>query len=75
MAQFVTYTSHYSKAKAFRLCLFLGIFGAHYFYVGRRFRGIIAVFTLNFLFIGWVHDMSTIARGRFRDKYGEFLKE
>ena len=75
MSRFVTTTSHYKKSTAFSLCLFLGLFGAHYFYVGRRTRGLLAVVTLNFLFIGWFHDLSTIARGRFYDQYGEYLKE
>ena len=75
MSRFVTTTSHYSKSKAFVLCLFLGLFGGHYFYVGRWFRGFLCVCTLNFFMIGWVHDLMVIARGRFQDQYGEYLKE
>lgn len=74
MSAFVTVTSNYSKSKAFILCLFLGLFGAHYFYVGRRFRGCLCLFTFNFCMIGWLFDLSTIARGRFVDQYGEYLK-
>lgn len=75
MSRFVTTTSNYSKSTAFMLCLFLGLFGAHYFYVGRRFRGLLCMVTLNFCMIGWIHDLSVIARGRFVDQYGEYLKE
>lgn len=74
MANYVTITSDKKKKTAFKLCLFGGIFGLHYFYVGRRFRGCIALFTLNFLFMGWVNDLIKISRGRFKDQYGEYLK-
>lgn len=74
MPQYVIVTSHKSKKKAFWLCVFGGIFGLHFFYVGRRFRGWFAMFTLNFMFLGWAHDLVTISRGRFKDQYGEFLK-
>lgn len=71
---YVVTTSDKSKKTAFKLCLFGGIFGLHFFYVGRRFRGWLAAFTLNFFFMGWVHDLSVISRGRFKDQYGEYLK-
>ena len=74
MPQYVVITSNKSKKKAFWLCVFGGIFGLHFFYVGRRFRGYLTLFTLNFMFLGWVHDLVTISRGRFKDQYGEFLK-
>ena len=74
MPNYVTVTSDKSKKKAFWLCLFGGIFGLHFFYVGRRFRGWLAVCTLNFMFFGWIHDLSVISRGKFKDQYGEYLK-
>lgn len=75
MSTFVTSTSNYKKGTAFVLCLLLGIFGAHYFYVGRVGRGIVTLCTFNFFMVGWILDMGTILRGRFRDQYGEYLKE
>ena len=75
MSTFVTTTSHYSQKKAFWRCLFGGIFGLHYFYVGRIGRGILCIFTLNFFMIGWANDLIKILRGRFKDQYGEYLKE
>lgn len=75
MSQFVTQTSHKSRKKALLLCVFLGIIGAHYFYVGRITRGFIAMFTLNFLFFGWLHDIKIVLLGRFKDQYGMPLIE
>jgi restriction system protein len=70
MSQGVYFSSHKKRKTAFWLCVFLGIFGGHYFYVGRIFRGILALCTLNFLMIGWVFDLIKIARGRFKDWNG-----
>ena len=72
---FVTPTSHKSKWTAYFLCLFLGILGVHYFYVGRTGRGLLALFTLNFFCIGWILDCRKIRKGRFQDQYGEYLKQ
>lgn len=74
MPNYVTITSNKKKKTAFWMCVFGGIFGLHFFYVGRRARGYLALFTLNFFFIGWVHDLVTISRGRFKDQYGDYLK-
>lgn len=59
--------------KAFILCLFFGIFGAHYFYVGRWKKGLVCIFTFNFLLIGNIKDLFIIAFGHFKDKYGLYL--
>lgn len=72
--EFVSVTSHYSKKKAYMLCLFTGMFGGHYYYVGRTKRGILASFTLNFFLLGWLSDLKKIRKGRFQDQYGEYLK-
>lgn len=74
MSKFVTVTSHKSKMTALLLCIFGGVVGAHYFYVGRFARGFIALCTLNFCLLGWIHDLKAISRGRFKDQYGEYLK-
>ena len=68
-------TSDRSKQTAFWLCLFLGFFGAHYFYVGRIGRGIVSMLTANFFFFGWMVDLATIRAGRFLDNVGEPLRE
>ena len=52
MATGVYLSSHKKKRTALLLCIFTGMFGGHYFYVGRCMRGLLAMFTFNFLFIG-----------------------
>lgn len=53
MATGVYLSSHKKKRTALLLCIFTGMFGGHYFYVGRFMRGLLAMFTFNFLFIGY----------------------
>lgn len=73
MSNFVTVTSHKSRKVALILCLIGGIFGLHYFYVGRYGKGILCFFTCGFFIIGWLHDISKIMKGRFVDQYGNPL--
>lgn len=64
---------HKSKWVAFFLCLFLGYFGAHRFYVGKIGTGIIWLFTFGFFGIGWILDLIFIFVGLFKDKAGQRL--
>lgn len=64
---------HKRKWVAFFLCLFLGYFGAHRFYVGKIGTGIIWLFTAGFFGIGWILDLIFILFGGFRDKAGQPL--
>lgn len=59
-----------SKWVAFFLCLFLGVFGVHRFYVGKTGTGFLWMFTLGFGVFGWFIDLLVIALGLFRDKNG-----
>lgn len=70
MATGVYLSSHKKKRTALLLCIFTGMFGGHYFYVGRFMRGLLAMFTFNFLFIGWLLDIIKIMRGRLKDNDG-----
>lgn len=62
-----------SKWVAFWLCLFLGIFGAHRFYAGKIFTGIVWLCTVGFFGIGWIIDLLTILCGNFRDSHRQYL--
>lgn len=74
MANYVTGTSDKKKSTALILCIFFGIFGAHYFYVGRFGKGILYFFTMGFLMFGWIKDIFVILFGNFRDNVGAPLR-
>lgn len=67
-------SSQKNRLTAFVICLFLGILGGHYFYVGRYKNGLIYLFTGGLLGLGWMYDMAMIAFGRFADSRGRLLK-
>ena len=75
MTNYVTTTSDKSKKTALLLCLLGGIFGLHYFYVGRIQKGFIFAFTFGFFFFGLFADLITIATGSFRDSSGAALRK
>lgn len=75
MANYVTTTSDKSKWTAFFLCLFTGMLGGHYYYVGRWGRGLLYTFTLGLFVFGWFHDLKLILFGEFRDNVGLFLRQ
>ena len=64
---------HKRKWVAFFLCLFLGCFGVHRFYVGKVGTGIIWLLTFGLCGIGWFLDLIIILFGGFRDKIGQPL--
>ena len=55
MSNFVTNTSHKSRKTALLLCIFGGLLGFHYFYVGRFWKGVL--FFCTFVFLLWVGCM------------------
>ena len=75
MSQYVTYTSDKKKGVALILCIFLGVIGAHNFYVGRIGRGLLFLCTGGLFAIGWLVDIIKIATGSFRDNVGAPLRE
>ncbi len=72
--QHIYYASGKSKVVAFILCFFFGVFGAHYFYVGRLGMGILYLFTFGIGGLGWLIDIIRILIGTFRDKSGRLLR-
>ncbi len=57
------------------LCLFLGIFGAHRFYVDKNTTGLICLLTLGGLGVWSLVDCVFIACGEFDDRNGQMIKE
>lgn len=75
-ANYVSVTSDKSKKGAFFRCLFGGIFGWHYFYVGRFFRGLLCPLTIgNFFIVGNCIDLWKIRHGKFQDNIGQYLRK
>ena len=60
---------------AFLLCFFLGIFGAHRFYVGKMGTGVLQLLTLGGLGIWAFIDWIMIMVGAFTDKEGNKLAQ
>ena len=75
MSNYVTQTSDKKKTTALLLCIFLGFFGVHLFYVGRIGKGILYLLTGGLFAIGWIIDIISIATGSFRDNVGAPLRE
>ena len=75
MSSYVTQTSDKKKKTALLLCIFLGWMGAHRYYVGKIFTGILYTLTLGLCGIGWIIDLICILTGSFRDNVGAPLRE
>lgn len=69
-ANYVAIASDKKKWKAFWLCLLLGYFGAHQFYVRRYGRGLLYCFTFGLCLFGWFGDLGKILSGKFTDADG-----
>lgn len=67
------YVSPHNRTLTALVCLFLGVFGVHHFYVGRPFAGILYFFTAGLFGFGVVVDLFLIVVGQFTDGKGRTL--
>jgi len=63
-----------SRIIALVICIFLGYFGGHQFYVGKSGMGILYLFTMGLFGIGWIIDIIQLASGTFKDANGNPLQ-
>jgi TM2 domain-containing membrane protein YozV len=63
--------SEKSRLAAALLCFFLGVFGAHRFYLKKTGTAILMILTLGGLGIWTLVDLIFIVVGSFRDKEGK----
>lgn len=66
--------SPHSGVTAWILCIFLGWFGAHRFYVGKIGTGLLMLFTFGGLGIWYVYDYYSIPCRNFTDSQGRYLE-
>lgn len=67
--------SQKSKFITLLLAIFLGYFGAHYFYLGRYGKGVLYAFTVGLFGFGWFVDIYLVLRGKMTDSKGLYVKE
>jgi TM2 domain-containing membrane protein YozV len=60
-----------SRLAAALLCFFLGVFGAHRFYLRKTWTAILMILTLGGLGIWTLVDLIFIVTGSFRDREGK----
>ena len=70
----VSQVSLYSKNTTLILCIFLGMFGIHRFYVKRSGTGILWMFSFGLFLFGWISDIISILNGTFTDGLGRSLR-
>ncbi len=56
------------------LCLLIGIFGVHRFYIGRPFTGILYLFSIGFFGFGWLMDIILSLFGVMNDGKGRPIR-
>lgn len=69
------FASPKSRTTVLLLAIFLGVFGAHRFHVGRIKSGILMPLTLGGMGLWYLYDIITISAGSFRDADGALVAE
>lgn len=59
-----------SRLVALLLCIFLGFWGVHRFYLGKIGTGIVWCLTFGCIYVGWIVDIIMLACGKMTDKDG-----
>ena len=67
--------SEKSRGVALALCIPLGVFGAHRFYVGKIGTGLLQLCTLGGLGLWYLYDLIIIAAGEFKDEEGRKVSQ
>ncbi|MGH7560734.1 MAG: TM2 domain-containing protein [Gemmatimonadales bacterium] len=62
--------SEKSRSVALALCIPLGVFGAHRFYVGKIGTGLLQLCTIGGFGLWYLYDLIMVAAGEFRDADG-----
>ena len=62
-----------SRTAALLWCIFLGLFGAHKFYLGKFWVGVVYIFTYGLFGIGWLIDLTVLIAGNPLDQQGHRL--
>lgn len=65
--------SKYNKTIALLLCIFLGYFGVHNFYVKKNKMGLLYLCTIGLFGIGWIVDIVLICTDKFKDSDGFYV--
>jgi len=73
MADDEMFASPRSRTVTLILAGFLGVFGAHRFYVGKTQTAVLQLITLGGLGLWWLADLIMIGAGAFRDSEGRLV--
>jgi TM2 domain-containing membrane protein YozV len=66
--------SEKSRGVALALCIPLGVFGAHRFYVGKIGTGLLQLCTFGGLGLWYLYDLILVAAGEFKDEEGRKVR-